>query len=119
MQKLYDETSKLNKSFGSQLVGQIDNEPEVTQELQEKFPDFIHFCLESVRQYVINSFPQTYAGDNNKDKLDEIMKDEILTRITTMWFVNQKPGEYNPVHIHTNCKISVVMYLKKPTRILE
>ena len=116
LQKLYDETSKLNKSFGSQLVGQIDNEPEVTLELQDKFPNFIQFCLNSVQQYVINSFPQTYAGDNNKDKLDEIMKDEILTRITTMWFVNQKPGEYNPVHIHTNCKISVVMYLKKPTR---
>ena len=25
LQKLYDETSKLNKSFGSQLVGQIDD----------------------------------------------------------------------------------------------
>ena len=33
-----------------------------------------------------------------------------------MWFVNQKPGEYNPAHIHTNCKVSSVMYLRKPSR---
>ena len=39
LQKVYDETSKLNKSFGSQLVGQINNEPEVTLEIQEKFPE--------------------------------------------------------------------------------
>ena len=34
-----------------------------------------------------------------------------------MWFVNQKPevGEYNPMHIHTNCKVSDdLCYLKKP-----
>ena len=29
-----------------------------------------------------------------------------------MWFVKQKPGEYNPVHIHTNCKVSAIAYLK-------
>ena len=31
-----------------------------------------------------------------------------------MWFVNQKPNEYNPVHIHTNCKVSTNRYLKTP-----
>jgi len=45
---------------------------------------------------------------------EEFLKEEIMTRITTMWFVNQKPGEYNPAHIHTNCKVSSVVYLKTP-----
>ena len=31
-----------------------------------------------------------------------------------MWFVRQKPGEYNPMHIHTNCKVSAIAYLKTP-----
>ena len=37
-----------------------------------------------------------------------------MSRIQTMWFVNQKPGEYNPTHIHTNCKVSAICYLKTP-----
>ena len=36
-----------------------------------------------------------------------------------MWFVNQKPHEYNPVHIHTNCKVSSVVYLKTPQNQLK
>ena len=32
-----------------------------------------------------------------------------------MWFVNQI-DEYNPVHIHTNCKVSSVVYLKTPKK---
>ena len=119
LQKLYDETSKLNVSFGEQLVGQINDEPEVTQELQEKFPNFMQFCLGSVKQYVTNAMMQVLKGDSKHDSSEEFFKIDapnLLTRITTMWFVNQKPGEYNPVHIHTNCKISSVMYLRKPSR---
>ena len=32
-----------------------------------------------------------------------------------MWFVNQRLGEYNPVHIHTNCKSIInCLYVKTP-----
>ena len=50
LQKLYEEATKLNKSFGKELVGQVDDEPQVTPELQNKFPQFMEFCLQSVRQ---------------------------------------------------------------------
>jgi len=119
LQKLYDEASKLNKSFGNELVGQINSEPEVTPELQNKFPNFMQFCLNSVRQFVTSSMTQALQGDNQKKNLKHFVEKEapnLLTRVHTMWFVNQKPGEYNPVHIHTNCKISSVMYLRKPSR---
>ena len=119
LQKLYDETSKLNKSFGHQLVGQIDNEPEVTPELQNKFANFMQFCLHGVKQYVTTAMTQVLKGDTKDNEVEEFFEKEapnLLTRITTMWFVNQKPGEYNPAHIHTNCKVSAVMYLKKPSR---
>ena len=119
LQKLYDDASKLNKSFGYQLVGQINNEPEVTPELQEKFGNFMQFCLGGVKQYVTTAMSQVLKGDNKHDSVEEFIEKDapnLLTRITTMWFVNQKPGEYNPAHIHTNCKISSVMYLRKPSR---
>ena len=119
LQKLYDETSKLNKSFGTELVGQVNDEPEVTPELRDKFSNFTNFCLQSVRQYVTTAMMQTLQGDNKKYDKKQFLEKEapnLLTRITTMWFVNQKPGEYNPTHVHTNCKVSAVMYLRKPSR---
>ena len=119
LQKLYDEAAKLNVSFGRELVGQVNDEPQVTPELQEKFPNFMQFCLHGVRQYVTTAMMQVLKGDTKIDAGKEFLEKEapnLLTRITTMWFVNQKPGEYNPAHIHTNCKVSAVMYLKKPSR---
>ena len=38
----------------------------------------------------------------------------MLTIVNTMWFVIQKPCEDNPVHIHTNCKVSAIAYVKTP-----
>ena len=117
LQKLYDETSKLNVNFGKELVGQIDDEPQVTLEVQNKFPQFMEFCLQGVRQYVTVAMAQVLKGDNKVDAGKDFLEKDapnLLTRITTMWFVNQKPGEYNPAHIHTNCKVSSVVYLKTP-----
>ena len=113
--ELYDYTTNGRiKSFGDQLVGQIENEPEVTPEILDKFPEWADWCLQSTRQFVRTSMSQVLAGDNSKRQLDDFLKQDIMTRIATMWFVNQKPGEYNPAHIHTNCKISSVVYLKTP-----
>jgi len=113
--ELYDYTTNRKiKSFGNQLVGQIENEPEVTPDILEKFPEWSQWCLQSVRQFISTQMMQTLSGDNHKKQLEEFSKEEIMTRITTMWFVNQKPGEYNPAHIHTNCKVSSVVYLKTP-----
>ena len=61
-----------------------------------------------------------FCNDTNTDsygepeKWSKFLSDELYTRINTMWFVKQKPGEYNPVHIHTNCKISSIAYVKTP-----
>ena len=111
--KLYDYTiNRKIKSFGDQLVGQIKSEPEVTPEILNKFPEWSQWCLQLVDNFIKTAMNQVLAGDTKH--LEDFKKEEIMTRITTMWFVNQKPHEYNPVHIHTNCKVSSVVYLKTP-----
>ena len=110
--ELYNYTMKDWKSFGSQLVGQIDEEPEVTPDILGKFPEWGQWCLSATEQFVKAQMSQTMVGGN--DNVQDFLKEQIMTRITTMWFVNQKPHEYNPVHIHTNCKVSSVVYLKTP-----
>ena len=109
---MYEDTMKDWKSFGRQLVGQIDEEPEVKIETLNKYPEWARFCMDAVRNYVYTQNSVTLAAE--KDKLQAFMKEELLTKINTMWFVNQKPGEYNPAHIHTNCKVSAIAYLKTP-----
>ena len=112
LKKLYEYTMNNKKSFGKQLVGQIDDEPEVTLEILEKFPEWSRFCNHAVNQYIKSCMAEVHIAE--PEKLNNFLKDKLLTRITTMWFVNQKPGEYNPVHIHTNCKVSAVVYLETP-----
>ena len=110
LEKMYDYTMNNFKSFGKQLVGQIEEEPEVTQEIQQKFPNWVNFCLQCT-----NNFLMTQASINYQAETDKMPDaNDILSRINTMWFVRQRPGEYNPMHIHTNCKISAIAYLKTP-----
>ena len=42
----------------------------------------------------------------------ELRKNPVA--VQSMWIVEQQPGEYNPMHVHTNCDISAVMYLNIP-----
>ena len=45
---------------------------------------------------------------------EAIQKEEWLTQLLSMWIVSQYPNEYNPAHLHTQCQVSTVMYLKVP-----
>ena len=110
--ELYEYTMKNKKSFGDQLVGQIDDEPEVTQEILQKYPQWADFCLQSTENFVRTQGEINFVGE--EDKLQVMRTEKYLCKINTMWFVNQKPGEYNPIHIHTNCKVSAICYLKTP-----
>ena len=111
--ELYDEINSSKwKSFGKQLVGQIDNEPEVTPDLRQKYPLWTNFCNEAARNFAMTQTQTVMQAE--PEKWSKFLSDELLTRINTMWFVKQKPGEYNPVHIHTNCKISSIAYVKTP-----
>ena len=67
------------------------------------------FLMGSVRQFVIQCKMQQMP-----DKIDAIQQEEWLTQMLTMWIISQQPNEYNPMHIHTQCTISTVMYLKIP-----
>ena len=56
---------------------------------------------------------QQSCQSNPFDK-KSILAEEWYTQMLSMWVVSQKDNEYNPCHIHTQCSISTVMYLKIP-----
>ena len=99
-------------SWGGNLAGQIKEElliePKVLK--KENVLDFFgNMVQEYVHQCNIQKAPQEEA------EYIEKMKDSIQVTIASMWIVEQQPGEYNPIHTHTNCDISTVMYLKAPS----
>ena len=96
------------KSHGGNLAGQIDSELLVEHDILEQ-AGVMGFFLGAVRQFIIQCKCQMMPN-----LIDEVQREEWLIQMLTMWIVSQQPGEYNPMHIHTQCQISSVMYLKVP-----
>ena len=99
---------KDTESHGGYLAGQIDTELRVEHEILEK-TGVMGFFMGAIREFVIRCKMQQLP-----DKISEVQREEWLMQMLTMWIVSQQPNEYNPIHIHTQCTISAVMYLKVP-----
>jgi hypothetical protein len=96
------------KKWGTSLVGQIDKELYIPiKTLIEK--KVLGFFQDAIRQFVITCLSQA-----SPSTMKHTQQEEWLIEILVMWIVSQQPGEYNPMHIHTECQISTVMYLKVP-----
>ena len=101
-------TDKETKSHGEYLAGQIEKELRVEHKILEQ-TGAMGFFMGAVRQFIITCKCQMLPGFEQA-----IQKEEWLIQMLTMWIVSQQPNEYNPMHIHTECTISSVMYLKVP-----
>ena len=99
-------------NWGNNLAGQIKEEPLITPKLleEENLTGFFgNMITEYVHQCNLQKAPPDQASHIESTKKD------IAVNIQSMWIVEQQPGEYNPIHVHTNCDVSTVMYLKVPT----
>jgi len=94
--------------FGKNLAGQIDTELLVEHNILEQTRVMDYF-LNVVRQFVIICKCQSFPNS-----IKEVHQEEWLSQMSSMWIISQQPGEYNPMHVHTQCQISSVMYLKVP-----
>ena len=96
------------KSHGQHLAGQIKDELWVDHEILEK-EELMGFFLDVSRNFVIQQYCQAQPTDRQA-----ILNDEWYTQMLSMWIISQKDNEYNPCHVHTECALSTVMYLKIP-----
>ena len=114
LEKMINITDKIvdnaenEKSHGEHLAGQIKNELWVDHEILQK-EQVMDFFLDVSRNYVIQAYCQAEPL-----KRPAILAEEWYTQMLSMWVISQKDGEYNPCHIHTQCHLSTVMYLKIP-----
>lgn len=90
--------------WGKNLAGIIKEEVFIYKE------DMIRFGLSDV----LENYVKTYVI--NASKIHEKHEDDLSyqSMINAAWIVSQYENEYNPVHGHTYCDISAVLYLKTP-----
>ena len=98
--KILEDENRID--WGNNLVGNVKEEPWVSNE-DLKEAGVYHFFQAMLYNYVWNSL--TREGH-------ELEKLEV--HLDHMWVVSQYAGEYNPVHFHTYCDLSSVMWLKIP-----
>ena len=120
-------------SAGVDLAGQIEDEFYITLDVLER-EEVLMFFLNVCKVYAEQAFCQTFPNPDeiNKQRTDagvkkdtglvsaflfqsrEEFRQQLNTAITNIWIVSQKDNEYNPTHVHTQCDLSTVMYLKIP-----
>ena len=113
--KIYEDTNR--DSAGESLAGQIHNEYFISQEklLESGLMDyFIEMTIKYWGTVLTNGNLWQYCDkkfENGPHGFD------YACRVVSAWTVHQFENEYNPIHNHSNCKISAVMHLKFPEKI--
>ena len=95
------------KNMDSRLAGQIESEPELSRE-ELKSTGFEDMLCTIGKQYVENEFARNFHFEYKPDQ------HKVTTTLQSAWVVRQYQDEYNPVHYHTKCEISAVLYLIVP-----
>ena len=107
------------KNWGDNLAGQIQDEPLIPHKLMQdyKFIDpsgnegtIFNFLMNLIGEYVAHCHRQMATSID----FDKIKDETYMTQMKSAWVISQWQGEYNPLHIHTECQMSTVMYLKVP-----
>ena len=104
MIKLTDEIleDKNRVDWGGNLVGQVAEEPWVSNKQLEELGLLKYF----------NGLLYNYVWNSLKMEGQEVEK--LQVDLDHMWIVSQYENEYNPLHFHTYCDLSSVMWLKVP-----
>ena len=97
--------------WGNNLAGQVVEEPLVPHDILEE-EGLTGFYVNIVLEYLMQCLIQTGSDGAKEETLKE--RDKWTITLKSMWIIEQQPGEYNPAHVHTDCDVSAVMYLKVP-----
>ena len=94
-------------NWGNNLAGQIKEASLISPKVLNE-TNLTDFFGNMVIEYIHQCNLQKTPPEQNQNM--ENIKKNIQVTIASMWIVEQQPGEYNPIHTHTGCDVSAVMY---------
>ena len=112
VEKLNSKMSDKLKSYADNLVGKISEELAFDQEI-------LAIAQKGLGQFIGQYQAYTDFRNSMGAKKPNTDKFDYGLQIVSGWFVRQFENEYNPLHIHTGCRMSCVGYLKLPEGIEE
>ena len=103
--KLLKLGKKLKKSHRSNLAGQIQHE--------YLYPIETEPWIFNGFQIYINTWLEGWKRFANRPKFNP------KYHLHQMWINRMKAKEYNPIHVHTHCHLSFILWLEVPQRMLN
>tara|TARA_R110000765_G_scaffold22394_2_gene57232 strand:+ start:2469 stop:3137 length:669 start_codon:yes stop_codon:yes gene_type:complete len=100
------------QDFSSNLVGKVAQEVLFNNEIKTLF---LNETKGFVARYVQSAEVRNSMGTRRLNSKDNTYGVEVVAG----WVVRQFENEYNPLHIHPNCTLTCVGYLKLPDNIDE
>jgi len=93
--------------YSDQLVGKVKQELYFTDAMRDLF-------LSEIKQFV-GSYNNTATIRNSYGKhMLDVKNNNYSVQFISGWLVRQFENDYNPLHLHTGCRMSCVGYLKLP-----
>ena len=97
------------------LVGQVEQELLISADIINKWGKWLGT---QVRIYLAEYFHQLYIPEQNiisAEKSAALQKiNGVQINVLSAWYVRSFAGDYNPIHIHTDCHLTCVGFLKVP-----
>ena len=107
MNAFYEEEPHILKDYSDQLVGKVRQELFFTEAMRDLF-------LKEIKQFVGSyNNTATYRNSYGRTMLD-VNNFNYSVQFISGWLVRQFENDYNPLHLHTGCRMSCVGYLKLP-----
>ena len=108
---------ELSKSadYSHALVGQVEQELLIPEDIINKWGKWFGT---QVRIYVTGYFNQLFIPNQNllgasKEQIAQTIS-RTQINVQSAWYIRSFAGDYNPIHVHTDCELSCVGFLKVP-----
>jgi uncharacterized protein (TIGR02466 family) len=95
------------EDYSHNLVGKVKEELTFNEVMKEKF-------LEETKQFIAEYVAFSEVRNSLGLRTLNTEKFNYGIELVSAWVVRQFENEYNPLHIHTHCRLSCVGYLKLP-----
>ena len=107
MNAFFDKDFASMTDYSDQLVGKVKQELFFTDEMRDTF-------LNEIKQFV-GSYNNTATIRNSYGQsMLDTKNNNYSVQFVSGWLVRQFENDYNPLHLHTGCRMSCVGYLKLP-----
>ena len=110
-----DEELSKSADWSQQLVGQVEQELVIPEDIINKWGKWLGT---QVRIYLAGYFNQLYVPEQSIISVEKSVAlqkiNGVQINVLSAWYIRSFAGDYNPIHVHTDCQLTCVGFLKVP-----